>query len=126
LGNKLTLITPGKKLVYATDLADTPDNRGRLTAFARNAHTFFCEASFLESDVEQARLTGHLTTHACGEIAMAAGVTRLVPFHFSRRYTNNPLPLYEEISEVCDRLCAPPSMSVFSAQQPPAILELEE
>ncbi|MCI0504783.1 MAG: MBL fold metallo-hydrolase [Gammaproteobacteria bacterium] len=53
LGNELTLITPGKKLVYATDLADTPDNRERLTAFARNAHTFFCEASFLESDVDR-------------------------------------------------------------------------
>ncbi|MCI0504784.1 MAG: hypothetical protein L0Z73_01600 [Gammaproteobacteria bacterium] len=57
---------------------------------------------------------------------MAAGVTRLAPFHFSRRYTTNPLPLYEEISEVCDRLCAPLSMSVFSAQESQSILELEE
>ena len=39
LAEELVRITPGKKLVYATDLADTPENRRRLVGLARNAHT---------------------------------------------------------------------------------------
>ena len=115
LGSELALISPGEKIVYATDLADTPDNRERLVTLARNAHTFFCESPFLEKDAAQAERTGHLTTHACGEIAIAAGVGRLVPFHFSRRYSNNTQQIYDEIHDVCDRVVIPGSMSEFSA-----------
>jgi ribonuclease BN (tRNA processing enzyme) len=103
----LVLMSPGKKLVYATDLADSADNRRRLIALARHAHTFFCEAAFVEADVEQARRTGHLTTRACGEIASAAEVARLVPFHFSRRYFNNPQRVYAEVSAACVRTVLP-------------------
>jgi ribonuclease BN (tRNA processing enzyme) len=113
LGDELVLIKPGKKLVYATDLADTKENRQRLIALARNAHTFICEAPFIEADAEQASRTGHLTARACGEIAAAAGVARLVPFHFSRRYTDNPQQLYEEINAACACLVAPKSLEVF-------------
>ena len=113
LQQDLTLTTPGKKLVYATDLADTPRNRERLVAFARNAHTFFCEAPFLQADADHAERNGHLTTRACGEIATAARVGRLVTFHFSRRYTENPQEIYEELKFACDRVVIPQSMSVF-------------
>jgi ribonuclease Z len=106
LAAELVQITPGKRLVYATDFADTPENRRRLVGLARHAHTLFCEASFLEADSEQARRTGHLTTRACGEIAAAAEVARLVPFHFSRRYAGNPQQLYAEIAAACPRLAA--------------------
>ena len=106
----LTLIKPGKKLVYATDLADTPDNRQHLQALARYAHTFFCEACFIEADAGQAAQTGHLTTRACGEIAMAAEVARLVPFHFSQRYADKLQEVYDEVHAVCPRVVMPPSM----------------
>lgn len=107
LGEELLLITPGKKLVYATDLGDTPENRRRLIALAQHAHTLFCEAPFVEADAAQAARCGHLTTGACGEIAAAAGVGRLLPFHFSRRYSDNPLQIYEEIERFCGCLAAP-------------------
>jgi ribonuclease BN (tRNA processing enzyme) len=107
LGEELLLITPGKKLAYATDLDDTPDNRRRLIALAQHAHTLFCEAPFIEADAEQAARCGHLTTRACGEIATAAGVARLIPFHFSRRYSDNPQQLYEEIGNACGCLVEP-------------------
>lgn len=107
LGADLALIQPGKTLVYATDLADTPDNRARLTALARGAHTFFCEAAFREEHADLAARTGHLTTRACGEIAEAAGVSRLVPFHFSRRYEHDPEPVYAELQEYCGRVVVP-------------------
>lgn len=113
LGDELVLIKPGKRLVYATDLADTKENRQRLTLLARGAHTFFCEAPFIEADAEQASRTGHLTTRACGEIASAAGVARLVPFHFSRRYAHNPQKVYEEINAACTCLVAPKTLKVF-------------
>ena len=114
LGAELVLVTPGKKLAYATDLADTSANREHLLALARHAHTFFCEAPFLHAHSEQARRTGHLTARACGEIAAAAGVARLVPFHFSRRYSARPQAIYAEIESVCSALVAPKSMAVFA------------
>ena len=110
LADELLLITSGRKLVYATDLADTADNRQQLTALAQGAHTFFCEAAFVKANADQAAYTGHLTARACGEIATAADVERLVPFHFSRRYEKEPERVYDEIREVCSRLVAPKFM----------------
>jgi len=115
LAQELVIITPGKKIVYATDLADTAENRQQLIELARHAHTFFCEAPFMEADVDHASRNGHLTTRACGEIASAAGVARLVPFHFSRRYAYQPLSLYEEIERYRPQLLTPKSMSVPAA-----------
>lgn len=112
LAAELVLITPAKRLVYATDLADHAENRARLQDFARHAHTFFCEASFIEAHAEQAARTGHLTTRACGEIATAAGVARLVPFHFSRRYAEVPQQVYDEIAAVCSRLVMPRALGL--------------
>ncbi len=115
LGHELVLITPGQKLAYATDLADTAENRRRLTALARGAHTFFCEASFIEADRAQAERTGHLTARACGEIATAAAVTHLIPFHFSRRYEGEPERVYQEVRAACSRLVAPKEAAGFCA-----------
>jgi ribonuclease BN (tRNA processing enzyme) len=103
LAQALLIAAPGKKIVYATDLADTPANRERLATLARDAHTFFCEAPFLPEDAEQAVRTGHLTAQACGEIANAANVQQLVPFHFSRRYEDTPERVYAEVASVCSR-----------------------
>ncbi len=107
LGRELTLVAPGKRLVYATDLADTPGNRARLVDLARHAHTLFCEAAFAEADGTLAGRSGHLTARACGEIATAAGVARLIPFHFSRRYEKCPERLCEEIRAAFSRVLLP-------------------
>ncbi|MGR9036121.1 MAG: hypothetical protein ACU83O_05980, partial [Gammaproteobacteria bacterium] len=111
LGVRLLTVTPGEKLVYATDLADTEANRNALSALAHRADFFFCESSFLEADIEQARRTGHLTGRACGEIATAADVRQLVPFHFSRRYETKPEAVYREISAACSRVVMPSKKS---------------
>jgi ribonuclease BN (tRNA processing enzyme) len=125
LANELVVITPGKKLVYATDLADTPDNRQRLSRLARHAHTFFCECAYVEADADLASMNGHLTTRACGELATEAGVSRLVPFHFSRRYLHKTEQLYDELELHCSRVCTPGSMTLFEAvTKPESTLEL--
>jgi ribonuclease BN (tRNA processing enzyme) len=116
LADELVLVMPGKKLVYATDLADTDSNRQQLINLAKHAHTFFCEAAFIEADADYAKSNGHLTTRACGEIATEAGVSRLVPFHFSRRYTDNPQQLYDEIKMYCTHVLMPKSMALFEAR----------
>ncbi|MFP4262117.1 MAG: MBL fold metallo-hydrolase [Halomonas sp.] len=98
LAGELLLREPGQRLVYATDLGDTAENRRRLVALARGARALFCEAPFREREADQARRTGHLTARACGEIAAAAGVDQLVPFHFSRRHVSESRHLYAEIT----------------------------
>ncbi|MEJ2455101.1 MAG: MBL fold metallo-hydrolase [Candidatus Thiodiazotropha sp.] len=107
LSEQLIKVTAGQKLVYATDLADSGENRERLIGLAHAAHTLFCEASFTEAHREQARYTSHLTARACGEIAVAAHVERLVPFHFSRRYEADPGQVYSEVLAACPRAMVP-------------------
>lgn len=112
LAGELILISPGKKLVYATDFADTVDNRARVTGLAHNAHTLFCESTFREAEAGHATRTAHLTTRACADIATAAGVGRLVPFHFSRRYEHDPAAVYAEIAALCNVLAMPEDMDI--------------
>ncbi|MCE8017472.1 MBL fold metallo-hydrolase [Halomonas sp. MCCC 1A17488] len=108
LAELLLFSQPGQRLVYATDFGDTPENRERLRSLAQGAEVLFCEASFREDQAEQARRTGHLTARACGEIAAAAGVGQLVPFHFSRRHVEDVQALYAEIRRHFPRLAATP------------------
>lgn len=107
LGPLLTTTRPGRKLAYATDFGDTPANRERLAALARHAHLFVCEASFLEADAARARETGHLTARVTGEIAAAAEVGLLVPFHFSHRYGDRPAAVVEEVRAAFPRVWFP-------------------
>jgi ribonuclease Z len=99
LAETLTIIRPGKKLVYAADMADTQQNREKLIALAQSAHTLFCETAFAEADTQKADTTQHLTTLAATAIARAARVERLAPFHFSKRYEHDLGAIYDEIRE---------------------------
>jgi ribonuclease BN (tRNA processing enzyme) len=110
LADLLLIETEGQKIVYATDFGDTPGNREAVVQLARGAQILVCEASFVQEDVEQAERTGHLTARACGEIAAAAGVERLVPFHFSSRYDQCPERVYAEILEVFEHTLVPSSL----------------
>jgi len=94
---ELLIIRPGKKLVYVTDLTDSPENHRKITELARSAHTLFCEIAFIEADRDKALATQHLTTLAAIRIARDAGVERLAPFHFSKRYERAPGAIYHEL-----------------------------
>jgi ribonuclease BN (tRNA processing enzyme) len=107
LAAELLLITPARKLVYATDCTDSKTNREKLATLAHGAHSFFCEAAFLAAHREYAEKSGHLTTQGCGAIGQAAGVEQLVPFHFSRRYEKMPLRVYDEVRRFCPRIVLP-------------------
>lgn len=107
LKEQVLLSSPGEKLVYATDFADTPGNRERLVELARGAHSLFCEAAFTLEHEKQAHRTQHLTTRACAEIANLASVRHLLPFHFSKRYIKDVGAVYRELGGMCSNTVIP-------------------
>ena len=91
-------ITPGQKIAYVTDAADTAANRAAIVRLARNADLLFIEAAFAQADTALAAERAHLTTAAAGEIAREAGVRRVEPFHFSPRYAGQEEQMLSEVS----------------------------
>lgn len=91
-------VTPGQKIAYVTDVADTRANRDAIVALARNADILFIEAAFAADDAALAAERAHLTTTAAGEIARAAKVRRVEPFHFSPRYAGEDERMLREVS----------------------------
>lgn len=93
----LLTVTPGQKIGYVTDAADTAANRTAIVKLVQNADVLFIEAAFAEADVALAAERSHLTTAAAGEIARKAGVRRIEPFHFSPRYAGQEQRMLNEV-----------------------------
>lgn len=98
LKRKVLEFTPGQKVCYVTDAADSEHNRRELGAFVRNADLLFIEAVFLDADREHAERKAHLTARAAGGIARAAAVRFATPFHFSPRYLGREEELRREFA----------------------------
>ncbi|HKN27076.1 MAG TPA: ribonuclease Z [Roseiarcus sp.] len=90
-------VTPGQKIGYVTDVADTPANREAIVRLILNADLLFIEAPFAAADAALAVDRAHLTTTAAGSIARAAAVRRVEPFHFSPRYHGEEARLIAEV-----------------------------
>ena len=86
LRDRVLRIVPGQKIVYVTDAAYHEDNVGRIVNLAAGADLLFIECAFLDADAADAGRKAHLTARQAGSIAREAGVSVLVPFHFSPRY----------------------------------------
>jgi len=99
LAREILSRTPGQKIAYLTDLGCTDSNLSRAVELARNADLLICEAAFLHEDEALARERHHLTARQAGELARAAGVRRLAPFHFSPRYGGRERELFDEAAE---------------------------
>lgn len=82
----LVIEQPGQRIAYVVDTRFDPVSAARVTALARNADVFYCEARFLHVDRDEADKRHHLTARHAGFLARAAGVRRLEVFHFSPRY----------------------------------------
>lgn len=94
----IVTVSPGQKIAYVTDVADTPANRAAVVRLVRDADILFIEAAFAEADAALAAERAHLTTAAAGEIAGAATVRRVEPFHFSPRYTGEEERMLSEVA----------------------------
>ncbi len=96
LKHKLVSTSPGEKIAYIADAVYSPENVQKILELADAADYFFCEAAFMDKDLEHASRTYHLTAKQAGELAKQAGVRRFIPFHFSPRYDDNPEQLTQE------------------------------
>jgi ribonuclease Z len=96
-------VTPGQKIGYVTDVADTPLNRDLIVDLVRHADLLFIEAPFAAADSALAAARAHLTTTAAGEIGRQAGVRRVEPFHFSPRYEGGEKKMIEEVMTAFER-----------------------
>ena len=90
-------ITPGQKVAYVTDAADTLTNRTAIIRLAQNADLLFIEAAFAQADKALAAERAHLTTAAAGRLAREARVRRVEPFHFSPRYSGQEARMLDEV-----------------------------
>jgi ribonuclease Z len=90
-------VTPGQKIGYVTDVADTADNRKAIIELVKGADILFIESAFAKADVALAAVRAHLTTEAAGQIAREAGVRRVEPFHFSPRYAGEDERMENEV-----------------------------
>ncbi|HEX9079000.1 MAG TPA: MBL fold metallo-hydrolase [Desulfuromonadaceae bacterium] len=97
LRERAVRIEAGQKICYVTDAAFTAENAERIVALARGADYLFIEAAFPEAEAARARERSHLTARQAGELARRAGVARVVPFHFSPRYTGQEQELRGEL-----------------------------
>lgn len=91
-------VTPGQKIAYVTDAADTPANRNAIIGLAQCADILFIEAAFAAADGALASERAHLTTVAAGLIAREARVRRVEPFHFSPRYAGEDERMLAEVA----------------------------
>jgi ribonuclease Z len=94
---RVLTVTPGQKVAYVTDAADTPENRSAIIRLAQNADLLFIEAAFAQADTALALERAHLTTGAAGSLAREARVRRVEPFHFSPRYSGQETRLLAEV-----------------------------
>jgi ribonuclease Z len=99
-------VTPGQKIGYVTDVADTAANRSAIVRLVRGADLLFIEAAFAAADAALAAARAHLTTAAAGAIAREASVRRVEPFHFSPRYAGEESRLIDEVQAAFEGRCS--------------------
>ena len=86
----------GMKIAYVTDVAPTAANLEKIADLAVAADLLAIEAPFAHADLDRARERNHLTARLAGELARRAGAARLLVFHHSPRYQDEPERLAEE------------------------------
>jgi ribonuclease Z len=97
LRREVLRIVPGQKITYVVDVAYHEENARRIIELARGSDLLFIESSFLHEDATHAQAKAHLTARQAGQLARAAGVKRVVPFHFSQKYGGEEARLYAEV-----------------------------
>jgi ribonuclease Z len=86
----------GRTVVISGDTRPHP----ALRAAASDADLLVHEATFGDDEVERAKETGHSTAREAAELALAAGVKRLVLTHISPRYSRDVSELLAEARSV--------------------------
>ena len=90
---------PGTRIAYVTDTGYSDRSREAVRRLAHNADVLYCEATYPNSDIDKAEAVRHLTGGQCGALGREAGVQRLVPFHFSRKFASDPSEILADVRE---------------------------
>jgi ribonuclease Z len=101
LAQMIARITPGRKIVYITDVGDSPENRDAIEGLAADADLLFIEAAFLDVDRARAAARHHLTARQAGEIAARVRARRFTLFHHSPRYEGREAEFEAEARAAC-------------------------
>ena len=88
--------TPGQKIGYVVDTVLNEETEKDLVNLTRGSDLLFIEAAFLDKDQKSARDKCHLTAAQAGRLARKAGVKRMIPIHFSPKYSQNPQIIEKE------------------------------
>jgi ribonuclease Z len=96
LKKKLVKTTPGQKIGYVVDTVFNEKTEKAVLDLARGTDLLFIEAAFLDKDRDRARDKCHLTAAQAGRLARQAGAKRMIPIHFSPKYSRNPESLEQE------------------------------
>lgn len=97
LKESILQVAAGQKLGYVTDCAWHADNARRIVDLVKATDLLFIEAMFSEADRDHAAAKQHLTARQAGELARAAAVRKVIPFHFSARYGSDSQELVGEV-----------------------------
>lgn len=73
---------PSRSYAYCSDTRPCP----QICGYLKNVDLLYHEATFAESEKERAKVTHHSTAKEAAEIALTAGVKRLLLGHYSSRY----------------------------------------
>jgi ribonuclease Z len=92
-------LVPGQKIAYVTDAVYHEQNAHKIVALAQDADVLFIETTFLDEHKERAHEKRHLTARQAGELARAAGVKQVIPFHFSPIYREEEQRLRQELQQ---------------------------
>jgi ribonuclease Z len=87
---------PGRRIVLT---GDSRPSEGTIAA-AEGADVLIHEATFAEEEAPRALETGHSTAREAAEVALKAGVKKLVITHVSARYSRDTSELEREAREV--------------------------
>ncbi len=86
----IATITKGQKISYVTDVSLQKENIIKIIDLIHDSDTLYCEAYFMEKDIDRALERFHLTAKTAGIIAREAKVKNLVVMHFSPKYRHQP------------------------------------
>lgn len=104
-------VRQGTRLAYVGDVGQVEN----LVDIVRDVDTLVIEATYLEEERDMARQFAHLTARQAADLALRAGVKRLILTHISRRYREKDV--LQEARSVFPQTIVARDFDVFSVKR---------